>query len=65
MTLAEFRQLTESMDEDTEILVSSSYDFDEGSQGMAVSDMEEIQLYHDTDGDRPVIVLLFNDEEKQ
>ena len=65
MTKAEFIDLTAHLDDDTELLAISSYDFDQDARKNAftVSDLEEMTLYHDKDGDRPVIVLLFNDEE--
>lgn len=63
MTIGEFRQRTEHLDDDTEFLVCSSYEFDNGGVKMGVSDLEEIDFYQDEDADRPILVVLFNDEE--
>lgn len=63
MTLGEFRQRTEHLDDETEFLVCSSYDFDSGGVNMGVSDLEEIDFYDDEDVKLPILVVLFNDEE--
>jgi hypothetical protein len=65
MTKGELIDFMSYLDDDTEILAMSAYDLDdgEGKRVRSISDAEEMVLYHDLDGDRPVIVLLYNDEE--
>ena len=65
MTKGELIDFMSRLDDDTEILAMSAYDLEDNSvdRVRTVSDAEEMVLYHDIDGDRPVVVLLYNDEE--
>ena len=65
MTKGELIDFMSHLDDDTEILAMSAYDLEDNSvdRVRTVSDAEEMVLYHDIDGDRPVVVLLYNDEE--
>ena len=65
MTKGELFDLMSHLDDETEILAMSAYDLEDGDgkKVRSISDAEEMVLYHDIDGDSPVIVLLYNDEE--
>ena len=62
MTLGEFRALTENLDDEAEILVSSSYDDSVSPKTMDVSDLETFDIYEDgLEGDNLAVRLLIND----
>ena len=62
MTLGEFRALTENLDDEAEIFVSSSYDDSVNPKTMDVSDLETFDIYEDgLEGDNLAVRLLIND----
>lgn len=65
MTKGEFIALFEHCDDDTEMFAASVYDYDTTGKKMSISDADEIDFYHEDDGDKPAIVLIFNDEENR
>lgn len=64
LTLGQLRELTNHLDDETEIVSMSVYDFDESESNrlMSVVELVEIESVKCEDSDVQVVALLFEDD---